>query len=153
MLNWPSSVWMSGSAIASSTSALRIVGSPTSSTRLSSTSSPVIGRSMSKRAQHALEYVEAAPHLLPVPGAVRPSELRCLDLLAHADLLAATNSSRSSPTYRATERATARWRTEPQHDVGYDGMGRAAALIEHLRDLFEAAAFQVHLGVGACHRS
>ena len=48
-LNWPSSVTKSGSAIASSASAFFIAGSHASSTRLSSTSSPVIGRSTSKR--------------------------------------------------------------------------------------------------------
>ena len=49
MLNRPSSVWNDGSAMAASTSALRIAGSHSSSTRLSSISSPVIGRSKSNR--------------------------------------------------------------------------------------------------------
>ena len=49
MLNWPSSVWKAGSAMASSASAFFIAGSPFSSTRLNSISSPVIGRSDSKR--------------------------------------------------------------------------------------------------------
>ena len=47
MLNWPSSVTKLGSAIASSASAFFSAGSPSSSTRLSSTSSPVIGSSVS----------------------------------------------------------------------------------------------------------
>ena len=47
MLNWPSSVWNAGSAIAASASAFFSAGSPCSSTRLSSTSSPVIGSSVS----------------------------------------------------------------------------------------------------------
>ena len=46
MLNWPSSVWNAGSAIAASASAFFSAGSPCSSTRLSSTSSPVIGSSV-----------------------------------------------------------------------------------------------------------
>ncbi len=46
-LNWPSSVTKSGSAMASSASAFFIAGSQASSTRLSSTSIPVIGRSKS----------------------------------------------------------------------------------------------------------
>ena len=46
-LNWPSSVWKSACETASSTSALRIAGSPWASTRLSSISTPVIGRSKS----------------------------------------------------------------------------------------------------------
>ena len=54
MLNCPSSVWKSGSAIASSASAFFSAGSPTSSTRLSSTSSPVIGSSVSKRASRSI---------------------------------------------------------------------------------------------------
>lgn len=49
MLNWPSSVWKLGSAMAASTSALRIAGFDASSTRFSSISTPVIGRSRSKR--------------------------------------------------------------------------------------------------------
>ena len=49
-LNWPSSVWKSLSAIASSASALIIAGSPASSVRLSSISSPTERRSASKRA-------------------------------------------------------------------------------------------------------
>ncbi len=53
-LNWPSSVTKSGSAIASSASAFFIAGSQCSSTRLSSTSSPVIGRSKSKRASRSI---------------------------------------------------------------------------------------------------
>src|SRR6266496_4243920 len=48
MLNWPSSVWKSGSAIAASTSSFFIAGSPASSTRFSSTSRPDMGRSVSK---------------------------------------------------------------------------------------------------------
>jgi hypothetical protein len=48
-LNWPSSVWKLWSAIAASTSALRIAGSVRSSTRLSSISQPVSGRSKSNR--------------------------------------------------------------------------------------------------------
>ena len=47
MLNLPSSVTNCGSAIASSTSALRIAGSHSRSTRLNSISNPVIGRSKS----------------------------------------------------------------------------------------------------------
>ena len=46
-LNWPSSVWKSACDTASSTSALRSAGSPCSSTRFSSISMPVIGRSKS----------------------------------------------------------------------------------------------------------
>jgi hypothetical protein len=47
MLNCPSSVWKSSLAMALSTSALRIAGLQSASTRLSSISSPVIGRSNS----------------------------------------------------------------------------------------------------------
>ena len=47
MLNWPISVWKAGSATSSSTRAFRFAGSPRSSTRLSSISMPVIGRSKS----------------------------------------------------------------------------------------------------------
>lgn len=54
MLNWPSSVWKSGWAIASSASAFFSAGSPLSSTRLSSTSSPVIGSSVSNRASRSI---------------------------------------------------------------------------------------------------
>ena len=54
MLNWPSSVWKSGSAIASSASAFFSAGSPASSTRLSSTSMPVIGSSVSKAASRSI---------------------------------------------------------------------------------------------------
>ena len=54
MLNWPSSVWKSGSAIASSASAFFSAGSPASSTRLSSTSNPVIGSSVSKAASRSI---------------------------------------------------------------------------------------------------
>ncbi len=46
-LNWPSSVWNAGSSISSSTSLLRMAGSPWSSTRLSSISMPVSGSSKS----------------------------------------------------------------------------------------------------------
>ena len=53
-LNWPSSVWKSGSAIAPSTSALRIAGSALSSIRLSSISMPVSGRSKSNRASRSI---------------------------------------------------------------------------------------------------
>ena len=85
MLNWPSSVWNAGSAIASSTSAFFSAGSPASSTRLSSISSPVIGSSVSKRSslQHPREHVEAAVDLLAVAGAVGPRELLCVDVLSH----------------------------------------------------------------------
>src|SRR4029453_9384309 len=54
-LNWPSSVWKSGSAMALSTSALRIAGSHFSSMRLSSISMPVSGRSNSKRASRSID--------------------------------------------------------------------------------------------------
>ncbi len=47
-LKRPSSLDQAGSAIAWSTSVLRIAGSPSSSTRLSSISSPTWGRSLSK---------------------------------------------------------------------------------------------------------
>jgi hypothetical protein len=49
MLNWPSSVWNASSSIALSTSAFLNAGSHFSSTRFSSISIPVIGRSASKR--------------------------------------------------------------------------------------------------------
>ena len=49
-LNWPSSVWKSASAMASSARALTIAGSPASSVRLSSISRPTDRRSASKRA-------------------------------------------------------------------------------------------------------
>ena len=49
-LNWPSSVWKSASAIASSARAFTIAGSPASSVRFSSISSPKERRSASKRA-------------------------------------------------------------------------------------------------------
>ena len=48
-LNWPSSVTNASSAIRSSTSALAIAGSPASSVRLSSISSPIERFSASKR--------------------------------------------------------------------------------------------------------
>ena len=54
MLNRPSSVWNAGSAIAASASAFFSAGSPWSSTRLSSTSSPVIGSSVSNRASRSI---------------------------------------------------------------------------------------------------
>ena len=54
MLNWPSSVWNAGSAMAASASVFFSAGSPCSSTRLSSTSSPVIGSSVSKRASRSI---------------------------------------------------------------------------------------------------
>ena len=49
MLKRPSSVWNEGSAIAASTSALRMAGWQSMSTRLSSISRPAIGRSKSNR--------------------------------------------------------------------------------------------------------
>ena len=49
MLNCASSVWKSSSAISSSTCWLAIAGSPVSSVRLSSISSPIERRSGSKR--------------------------------------------------------------------------------------------------------
>ncbi len=54
MLNWPSSVTKSGSAIASRASAFFSAGSPFSSTRFSSTSSPVIGSSVSNAASRSI---------------------------------------------------------------------------------------------------
>ena len=48
-LNWPSSVTNASSAIRSSTSAFAIAGSPASSVRLSSISSPIERFSASKR--------------------------------------------------------------------------------------------------------
>ena len=54
MLNWPSSVWKSGSAMASRTSAFFRAGSPASSMRLSSISRPVIGSSVSKAASRSI---------------------------------------------------------------------------------------------------
>ena len=53
-LNCPSSVWNSGFAIAASASAFFSAGSPASSIRLSSTSRPVIGSSVSKRASRSI---------------------------------------------------------------------------------------------------
>ena len=53
-LNWPSSVWKSGLAIAARTSSLRITGSPCSSTRLSSISQPIVWRDVSKRASRSM---------------------------------------------------------------------------------------------------
>ena len=53
-LNWPSSVWKSGLAIAARTSSLRITGSPCSSTRLSSISQPIVWRAVSKRASRSM---------------------------------------------------------------------------------------------------
>ncbi len=53
-LNCPSSVWKDGSAIAPSTSLLFSDGLPSSSTRFSSISSPVIGSSASKRASRSI---------------------------------------------------------------------------------------------------
>jgi hypothetical protein len=53
-LNWPSSVWKSGSATAASTSALRMAGAASLSIRLSSISMPVIGRSKSNRASRSI---------------------------------------------------------------------------------------------------
>ena len=50
MLNWPISVWKSASAIASSARAFTSAGSPASSVRFSSISSPNERRSESKRA-------------------------------------------------------------------------------------------------------
>ena len=85
MLNWPSSVWKSGSAMASRTSAFFRAGSPASSMRLSSISRPVIGSSVSKRrlTQHAREHVEVAAHLLAVARPVGAAELLLIDLFAH----------------------------------------------------------------------
>ena len=54
MLNCPSSVWNSGLAIASSTSAFFSAGSARSSIRLSSISRPVIGSSASNRASASI---------------------------------------------------------------------------------------------------
>ena len=54
MLNWPSSVWKSGSAMASRTSAFFRAGSPASSMRLSSISRPVIGSSVSNAASRSM---------------------------------------------------------------------------------------------------
>lgn len=61
MLNRPSSVWNCGSAIASSTSTLRIAGLPSVSTRLSSISSPAIGRSKSNRDSVSIRASTSSP--------------------------------------------------------------------------------------------
>ena len=53
-LNWPSSVWKSASAIASSARAFTIAGSPCSSVRFSSISSPTERSSESKRASRSM---------------------------------------------------------------------------------------------------
>ena len=85
-LNWPSSVWKSASAIASSTAALPIAGSPASSVRLSSISSPNERRSASKRdsREHPREHVEAGAHLLAVALPVLAAEDLRGDFLSHA---------------------------------------------------------------------
>ena len=54
MLNCPSSVWKSGSAIASSTAALASAGRPSSSVRLSSISRPNDPRAGSKRSSASI---------------------------------------------------------------------------------------------------
>jgi hypothetical protein len=54
MLNCPSSVTKSGSAISLSTEALRIIGSPAASTRFSSISRPVSGASASNVASRSI---------------------------------------------------------------------------------------------------
>ena len=54
MLNCPSSVWKSGSAIASSTAALASAGRPSSSVRLSSISRPNEPRVASKRSSASM---------------------------------------------------------------------------------------------------
>ena len=102
MLNWPSSVWNAGSAIAASASAFFSAGSPCSSTRLSSTSSPVIGSSVSNcvLAEHPLEHVEAAVDLLAIARAVGPRELLCVDVLPHAVTLGAPRRPWEAPKVR-----------------------------------------------------
>ena len=79
MLNWPSSVWKSGSAIASSASAFFSAGSPRVVDEVELDLEPghrVVGVE-ARLAQHPGEHVEAAAHLLAVPRAVGAGELLC----------------------------------------------------------------------------
>ena len=85
-LNWPSSVWKSGSAIASSASAFFSAGSPTLVDEVELDLQPghrVVGVE-ARLAQHPREHVEAAAHLLAVPRAVLAGELLLRHLFAHA---------------------------------------------------------------------
>ena len=78
MLNRPSSVWNDGSAIAASTSALRIAGSQSSSTRFSSISSPVIGRSKSKRDSVSIRASTSRPLRTFSRCRLRSSRVNCV---------------------------------------------------------------------------
>ena len=107
MLNWPISVWKTSSAIAASTSALRIAGSCWASTRLNSISSAG-QRPLEvelRLAEHPGEHVQAAPQLLPVAQPVLAGERPGLDLFAHAGRLPSVPPVRSG--WHRTGRATA----------------------------------------------
>ena len=78
MLNRPSSVWNAGSAMAASTSALRIAGSMSPSTRLSSISSPVIGRSKSKCAAVSIRANASRPRRTFSRCRLRSSRVNCV---------------------------------------------------------------------------
>ena len=90
MLNWPSSVWNAGSAIAANASAFFSAGSPlVDEVELDlQAGHRVVGVEL-VLAEHPLEHVEAAVDLLAIARAVGPRELLCVDVLPHAVTLGA----------------------------------------------------------------
>ena len=85
MLNWPSSVWKSGSAIASSDLGVlqRRVAVLVDEVELDLEPGHRVVGVEARLAQHPGEHVEVAAHLLAVPRAVGAGELLCRDLFAH----------------------------------------------------------------------
>ena len=89
-LNWPSSVWKSGSAIASSASRVlqRRVTELVDEVELDLQPGHRGVRVEARLAQHPREHVEAAPHLLAVARPVLAGELLLCHLFAHGRSLA-----------------------------------------------------------------
>ena len=120
MLNCASSVWKSSSAISSSTCVLASAGSPVSSVRLSSISSPIERRSGSnaRLREHPREHVEAELDLVAVALAVLAGEGGVGDLVAHgASLLPGSVQSfinRADPAQSMTSPTVTRVTLPPE---------------------------------------